>query len=142
VTRNPRGKAAPGAARKTGILLVACTSEPAEASESGMPSLREPGWRRGGDCVVSCFLEHGRPDLAAAVRQLIRRGCNHLVVHTLSTASDKQFRHDVSRLLRKSLDRHSHVTFEFGEAMYGDPGLTDLVEQRLAKLLAGDNNLV
>ena len=124
--------------KKTGVLLVTHGSERKETRCPLFTLVRELRRRLVNDCVTPCFLEHGRPDIATAVQQLVGRGCNHIVVHAFFPAPGKPLQEDVARLLQEALKRHPHVTFELGDAMCAEPGLTDLVEQRLTYLLADD----
>lgn len=128
--------------RKTGVLLVAGSSRSKEGGGTLFTLVRELRRQFGGACVVRCFVEQGRPDLVVAVQRLIRRGCNHIVVHTLFSGGGDGWRMDVPRILREALRGHPNVTFEVGDALRAELGLTDLVEQRFAHLLAGDKSLV
>jgi sirohydrochlorin ferrochelatase len=125
--------------RKTGILLVTHGSRLREANWSLFPIARELRRRLGNDCIAPCFMELGRPDIPTAVQKLVRRGCNHLFVHPFFLVPGNHLRHDIPRILRDALRPHPGVTFDIGHPMFSDPGLTDLVEQRLTQLLAGDN---
>ena len=127
--------------KKTGILLITHGSGRKETRCPLFTLVRELRRRLVSECVTPCFLEHGRPDIATAVQQLVGRGCNHIVVHAFFPAPGKPLPEDVAGLLREALKRHPHVTFEVGDAMRAEPGLTDLVEQRLAHLLAGGETI-
>ncbi len=127
--------------KKTGILLITHGSGRKETRCPLFTLVRELRRRLGNDCITPCFLEHGRPDTATAVQQLVGRGCNHIVVHAFFPAPGKPLPEDVAQLLREALKRHPNVTFELGDAMFAEPGLTDLVEQRLAHLLAGGETI-
>lgn len=124
--------------RKTGILLVTHGSRLKEANWSLFPMVRELRRRLGNDCIAPCFMELGRPDIPTAVRKLARRGCNYLYVHAFFLVPGNHLQNDIPRILRDALKEHPGVTFEIGNAMFSDPGLTDLVEQRLSHLLAGN----
>lgn len=123
--------------RKTGILLVTHGSKLKEANWAMFPIVREIRRRLGNDCIAPCFMELGRPDIPTAVRKLARRGCNHLFVHAFFLAPGRHLQEDIPAILRQALEEHPGVTFEIGKPMFSDPGLTDLVEQRLSHLLAG-----
>ncbi|MBI5687571.1 MAG: hypothetical protein HZC54_21075 [Verrucomicrobia bacterium] len=124
--------------RKTGVLLVTHGSKLKEANWSLFPIVRELRRRLGNDCIAPCFMELGRPDIPTAVQKLVRRGCSHIFVHALFLVPGKHLQKDIPGILRHALEPHPGVTFEIGNAMFSDPGLTDLVEQRLSHLLAGD----
>ena len=81
-------------------------------------------------------MEAGQPDIVTAVGRLVGRGCNQLVVHVFLQTTGERWPQDVPRLLRETLHEHPGVTFEISEGVFADPGLTDLVGQRLTHLLA------
>ena len=105
------------------------------------PLVRELRRRLGNDCIVPCFMELGRPDIPAAVQKLVRRGCNLIFVHAFFLVPGRHLQKDIPRILEEALREHPGVTFEVGRPMFADPGLTDLVEQRLAHLLAGGKTM-
>ncbi|OHE75323.1 MAG: hypothetical protein A2107_08715 [Verrucomicrobia bacterium GWF2_62_7] len=127
------------AKKKTGVLLVTHGSKLKEANWSMFPIVRELRRRLGNDCIAPCFMELGRPDIPTAVQKLICRGCNHLFVHAFFLVPGKHLQNDIPSIVKEALKDHRGVSFEIGDAMFTDPGLTDLVEQRLSHLLAGDN---
>jgi sirohydrochlorin ferrochelatase len=123
---------------KTGILLVTHGSKLKKANWSLFPIVRELRRRLANDCIAPCFMELGRPDIPTAVRKLVGRGCTHIFVHPFFLVPGNHLQHDIPRILRDALQHHPGVTFDIGRPMFSDPGLTDLVEQRLSQLLAGD----
>ncbi|MCX6907276.1 MAG: hypothetical protein NTY01_04445 [Verrucomicrobia bacterium] len=127
--------------RKTGVLLVTHGSKLKEANWSMFPIVRELRRRLGNDCIAPCFMELGHPDIPAAVQKLVRRGCNHIFVHAFFLVPGKHLQEDIPRILHHALKQHPGVTFEIGNPMFSDPGLTDLVEQRLSSLLAGGETI-
>lgn len=126
---------------KTGILLVTHGSKLKAANWSMFPMVRELRRRLNNDCIAPCFMELGRPDIPTAVQKLVRRGCSHIFVHAFFLAPGQHLQKDIPRILRDALKDHPGVTFEIGKPMFSDPGLTDLVEQRVSHLLADGGKL-
>ncbi|MCX6900296.1 MAG: hypothetical protein NT105_16565 [Verrucomicrobia bacterium] len=139
MTKHSQGATTGGVKRKTGILLVTHGSKLKEANWSVFPIVRELRRRLDNDCIAPCFMELGRPDIPTAVQKLARRGCNHIFVHAFFLVPGKHLQNDIPSIVKEALKDHPGVTFEIGRPMFSDPGLTDLVEQRLSHLLAGDN---
>ncbi|MFZ2640503.1 MAG: CbiX/SirB N-terminal domain-containing protein [Verrucomicrobiia bacterium] len=127
--------------RKTGVLLVTHGSKLKEANWSMFPMVRELRRRLGNDRIAPCFMELGRPDIPTAVHKLVRRGCTHIFVHAFFLVPGQHLQKDIPRILREALKEHPDITFEIGNPMFTDPGLTDLVEQRLSHLLAGGESV-
>ena len=127
--------------KKTGILLVTHGSKLKEANWAMFPIVRELRRRLGNDCIVPSFMDLGRPDIPTAVRKLVRRGCNHIFAHAFFLTAGRHLQEHIPSILREALKEHRGVTFEVGKPMFSDPGLTDLVEQRLSHLLAGDKTI-
>lgn len=123
--------------RKTGVLLVTHGSKLKEANWSMFPLVRELRRRLGNDRIAPCFMELGRPDIPTAVRKLAQRGCTHIFVYAFFLVPGKHLQKDIPHILRQALREHPDITFEIGNPMFTEPGLTDLVEQRLSHLLAG-----
>ncbi|MCX7825680.1 MAG: CbiX/SirB N-terminal domain-containing protein, partial [Verrucomicrobiae bacterium] len=127
--------------RKTGVLVLTHGSKLKRANWALFPIVRELRRRTGNDCIVPCFMELGRPDIPTAVRALIRRGCNHIHGYAMFLAAGRHLEESIPRILRDALREFPGVTFEIGPAMMNDPGLTDLVEQRLARLLSNHQEI-
>jgi len=123
------------------VLIFTHGSKLKRANWAMFPIVRELRRRTGNDCIVPCFMELGRPDIPTAVRKLVGRGCNHLYGYALFLAPGKHLSQTIPNIICETLRNNPDVTWEIGGPMMDDPGLTDLVEQRLSRLLP-DNQAI
>ena len=127
--------------RKTGVLIFTHGSTLKRANWAMFPLVRELRRRTGNDCIVPCFMELGRPDIPTAIRKLVQRGCNHLYGYALFLVPGKHLERSIPRIITDTLRDFPSVTYEISGPMTTDPGLTDLVEQRLNQLVS-DNKAI
>ena len=142
MTKPPPGANTTAPSRKTGVLLVARASRTVESGNPALLPAHEWQRRLGCDAVVQCFREQGMPDLMTAVRQLVERGCDHVMVHPVVPVPDAEWQREVSRLLQEALKLHPGVTFESSGVSSEPRGMPDLVRHRFKQILGGDERLV
>jgi sirohydrochlorin ferrochelatase len=121
--------------RKTGVIIVTHGSQSAPGNNVLGQMAERLRVRLGTNLIEPCFMELGDSSIPVAIERLIARGCNHIFVCAFFLVPGKHLQEDIPAIIEEALRSHQGVTYEVTGPMLNDPGLFELVAQRLERAL-------
>lgn len=119
--------------RKTGVIVFTHGSRLAEGNDIMVRLVNRLRDRLGSDLVEPCFMELAQPDIPSAIEKLVAKGCNHILGYAFFLVPGKHLQNDIPEIIEAALASHPEVTYEITEPMMEDPGLLDLVSNRIER---------
>jgi sirohydrochlorin ferrochelatase len=120
---------------KTGIAIFAHGSAIESANEAVRAVAIRFTEQSGIELVEPGFLELGQPDLAGAVRRLIERGAERVVVVPYFLTLGKHLQRDLPRIVQEISSANRSVPIVVTAPLDGHPGLLDALVDRAREAL-------
>jgi sirohydrochlorin ferrochelatase len=121
----------------TGIAVFGHGSR-VESANQGVRDFTAELGRRGGFALIEpSFLELGEPDLPEAVRRLVERGAEKVIVIPYFLTLGLHLKRDLPRIVAELQVIHKGVTIEVTEPMEGHPALVNVLLDRAGEALNG-----
>jgi sirohydrochlorin ferrochelatase len=119
----------------TALILFAHGSSVESANEA-VRHVANSMAQAGGYLVCPSFLEGGKPDLPTAVRDVIDRGANRIIVIPYFLTMGLHLNRDLPELVRRALLEHPTIRIEVTPPLDGHPALVEILLDRAASALA------
>jgi sirohydrochlorin ferrochelatase len=113
----------------TGLVVFAHGSK-LEAANEAVRAVSASLAATGDRVVETAFLELGEPDLPGAVRRLVARGADRIVVIPYFLTLGRHVAQDLPRIVREISREHASLPIEVTPPLDGHPALLDALLDR------------
>jgi sirohydrochlorin ferrochelatase len=113
----------------TGLVVFAHGSK-LEAANDAVRAVSASLASSGDRAVEAAFLELGTPDLPSAVRSLIARGADRIVVIPYFLTLGRHVEEDLPRIVKEISQEHAGLQIEVTPPLDGHPALLDALLDR------------
>ena len=120
---------------KVGVLLLSHGSNRGEANRLVVATVARLRADLGTELIEPAFVQLARPDIPTSVDALAQKGCHEVFVFPLFLVEGNHLAHDIPSLLRKAFAVYPGGKFTLGEPLLQNPGLYDLIAERLGREL-------
>ncbi len=119
----------------TGIVIFAHGSSVETANEAVRAVSRNVAAAGGFPLASTAFLEMGKPDLPAAVEQLVAQGVNKIIVLPYFLTTGIHLKRDLPRIVGEILEIQKDIAIEIAPPLDGHPALESILLDRAKEAL-------
>ncbi len=116
---------------KVGILLISHGSPRDEANNAFSELTHRIAGRLNSDHILPTFFSIKRPNIMDQVDKLALQGINHIIMLPYFLGNGQHIRADIPAQLKKCKEKYPEVEIEFLATLQGEPGLEDVLTERL-----------
>ncbi|MDF3302176.1 sirohydrochlorin chelatase [Streptomyces tropicalis] len=119
------------------LLIAGHGTRDDAGAEAFRAFVRELGRRHPDLPVAGGFIELSPPPLGEAVTELVERGVRRFAAVPLMLVAAGHAKGDIPAALAREKERHPGISYTYGRPLGPHPGLTSVLERRLAEALTG-----
>lgn len=110
-----------------GIIILGHGSNLKQANNTIIRAIREIEKRRWPGIIEPAYLQLCKPNLHTAVKKIIERGCNKIVIVPFFLFRGNHVSKDIPRHIEEEARAYKHVEFVYAKNLGHDPRINDIV---------------
>ena len=126
---------------KTGILLISHGSPREEANKAFAELTGRVAARLNSDIILPTYFSIKRPNIMDQVGKLVEQGIKHIIMLPYFLGNGQHIRADIPEQLDQCKEKYPEITMEFLPTLQGEPGVEDVLTERLMPYISKDTPL-
>lgn len=127
--------------KKTGILLISHGSPRDEANNAFSELTAKIAARLNSNNILPTFFSIKRPNIMDQVGKLAEQGIEHIIMLPYFLGNGQHIRADIPAQLEQCNEKYPEIEIEFLPTLQGEPGVEDVLTERLMPYISKDTPL-